>query len=180
MPLRRGVVLLLVGAVGLASCATGGFKPPSPPPGYAPVVLWGDSFGVGVSPYLPYVERVHGGTSPCQWVNEIGETPAPAVAVLLFVGNGMTTCDWPAAVQAITESLQSRGSRVIWVAAPKRLVDDLHLAVNTVLAPYGPTRLPADSVGGDVYLPQYREPDGWHLNRDGDERFAQAIKQAVG
>ena len=172
----RRVVLLFVGAVALAACATGGLKPPPP----SPVVLWGDSFGEGVSPYLPYVERVHGGTSPCHWVDEIVNTPAPGVAVLLFVGNGMATCNWPAAVQAITDSLQSRGSRVIWVAAPKRLIDDLHLAVNSVLAPYGPTYGPADSVGGDVYLPQYREPDGWHLNREGDELFANAIRQAVG
>src|SRR5688572_18556206 len=112
-PPFRVAALLTVAGLTLAGCFGGGGAASSPG-----TVLWGDSFGKSVAPYLSYDEHVHGGSSPCDWIDDVMKTPAPEVAVMVFVGNKLQSCDYRAAARFITQSLQSRGSHVIWIAAP--------------------------------------------------------------
>ena len=151
-----------------------------PPPGRPDVTLWGDSFGETVAPLLPYSEHFHSGTAPCDWVNSILEAPAPRTAVLLFVGNKLAdgACDYPSAVSIITTSLEARGSRVIWVAAPLLPVNpQARTTLNSIYpeAAHGP----ADAIGGNVWLAAYRGPDNNHLNELGASVFALAIQEVV-
>ena len=176
-PMRRLVVLAIV-AAGLAvgACApTKGVPRPD-------VVLWGDSFGEQVAPYLPYDERVFGGLNPCLVVENVTTRPAPPVAVLLFVGSNLPPhepephCDYQWAVDTITSSLQSRGSRVLWIAALCNPHRPESAGILNAIYPnpvYGPTY----SIGGCD--PAFREPDG-HLNEVGKQRVANEIMQAVG
>ena len=169
--------MLLAVALGAVAC---NFKPGAPAaPG--DVVLWGDSFGETVAPYLPYVERVYGGTAPCDWLDEIRESPAPQTAVLLFVGNKLAdrTCDYPNAVAAITQSLRSRGARVVWVAAPYLPIFPGARSILNAIYP-NPAHGPADAIGGDVLRLEYRNPDRNHLNVTGAKLFAQKIQGVVG
>jgi hypothetical protein len=180
--MRRILLAAALGAasLGLAGCL-GGTAPAAAPAASPAVILWGDSFGESVAPYLPYEERVHGGTSPCTWRDNVASAPAPRTAVLVFVGNDLLNgkCDWRSAVAAITTNLRSRGSRVVWIAAPVHPdYPTLRAAVNALLA--SPAHGPANSIGGDFYLPEYRGPDGYHLNSAGAHRFAQAIRGLAG
>ncbi len=183
--MKRFATLALTGCILVLAACTGPTKSTATAP--SSVILWGDSFGVDVAPYLAaagYDVRAYGGLAPCDSLPDIQATVAsrpPAVAVLLFVGNKLADggCDYPAAVQAITTSLASRGSRVIWIAAP--LLSIFPGARPTLNAVYpNPAHGPANSIGGDVFLPEYRAPDLNHLNAVGAARFADAIKQAVG
>jgi hypothetical protein len=182
--MKRFVTLALAASMlALAACAPTKSTATAPPR----VVVWGDSFGVSVAPYLApagYDVRAHGGFAPCDWLPDIRATAAsrpPAVAVLLFVGNKLADgrCDYPTAVQAITTSLASRGSRVIWIAVP--FLPIFPQARTTLNALYpNPAHGPANSIGGDVYAQEYRAADLNHLNAEGAARFADAIKQVVG
>jgi len=173
--MKRWLALaIVVAGLAVGACAPTKKVPPRPD-----VVLWGDSFGEQVAPYLPYDERVYGGLSPCHVIENVTTTPAPPVAVLLFVGsnlepNGATPyCDYRSAVNTITSSLQSRGTRVLWLAAlcnPRYPGD---AAVLNDIYP-NPVHGPADSIGCG-----FREPDG-HLTEEGKQRVAHAILQAVG
>jgi hypothetical protein len=176
--MKRPLVVLALALAGMV-LACEPFKPvvPSAPPA---VTLWGDSFGESVAPYLGYNERVMGGTAPCDWIGDIAGQPAPRTAVLVFVGNKFPAgCDYRSAVATITQDLRSRGSRVVWVAAPV-------ISVSTVIArgvnaTYpNPVYGPADSVGGYTYLSQYRGVDGKHLSTIGAQRFAHEIRLAIG
>ncbi|MGH9050211.1 MAG: hypothetical protein ACRDY4_10810 [Acidimicrobiia bacterium] len=176
--MRRLVVLAIVAAgFAVGACAPTKKVPPRPD-----VVLWGDSFGQQVAPYLPYDERVFGGLSPCHVVENVTTTQAPPVAVLLFVGSNLAPrgaqphCDYESAVSTITSSLQSRGTRVLWLAALCN--PDWPESRDILNAIYpNPVHGPADSIGGCD--PAYREPDG-HLNEAGRQRVAHEIMQAVG
>jgi hypothetical protein len=173
---RLLVLAMALAALSVAACAPAKKGPPRPD-----VVLWGDSFGEQVAPYLPYDERVYGGLNPCLVVENVTTKPAPPVAVLLFVGsnlapNGATPhCDYPSAVNTITSSLQSRGTRVVWLAALCNPQFPGDAAVLNAIYP-NPVHGPADSIGCD---PQFREPDG-HLTEVGKQRVAHEILQAVG
>jgi hypothetical protein len=163
------------------------------------MVLWGDSFGESVAPYLAAGTdsqvRAHGGLAPCDWLRDIQATAAnrpPAVAVLLFVGNTHTTCTggttagYAADTLLATTALTAAGSRVVIVAAPPF---GPGLSPNPINAAYvlsttiGAQLLwgPSESVApGGIYSPAYRGADGLHLNAEGAQRFAAAIAQAVG
>jgi hypothetical protein len=176
--MRAGLLALaLVVGLGAAACTS----TPSPPPeAAAAVTLWGDSFGETVAPYLSYREHVYGGTAPCDWRDHVANSPAPRTAVLLFVGNKLAEgdCNYPDAVAAITRDLESRGSRVVWIAAPYMPILPLARQILNGIYP-SPEHGPADSVGGAVALVEYRAPDGNHLNVTGAERFARAIEEVV-
>jgi hypothetical protein len=173
--LGRAIVLLVLPMLAIAACAPlEGTAAPAPE-----VTLWGDSFGEQVAPYLAYDERVMGGTAPCDWLGDIADQPAPHTAVLLFVGNELAECDYAASVAAITRDLRSRGSRVVWIAAPHLPINPAARSALNALYP-NPAHGPADSIGGDAHLPEYRAADGQHLNAAGARRFAHAIEVAVG
>jgi hypothetical protein len=174
---RLLVLVIVLAGISVAACAPAKKGPPRPD-----VVLWGDSFGEQVAPYLPYDERVFGGLNPCLVVENVTTKPAPPVAVLLFVGSNLPPdgaqphCDYESAVNTITSSLQSRGTRVLWLAAlcnPARPQDQ---AILNEIYP-NPVHAPADSIGGCD--PAFREPGG-HLNEAGKQRVAHAILQTVG
>ena len=173
--LARWIVLLVLPLLAIAAC--GPVKGTAVPP--PSVTLWGDSFGEQVAPYLDYSERVMGGTAPCTWLDDIAERPVPRTAVLVFVGNQLGECDYAGTVAAITRNLRSRGSRVVWIAAPYLPVNPWARPTLNALYP-SPAHGPADSIGGDVYMPEYRAADGQHLNALGAQRFAHAIRVAVG
>jgi hypothetical protein len=182
--MKRFVTLALAASMlALAACAPTKSTATAPPR----VVVWGDSFGVSVAPYLApagYDVRAYGGLAPCDSLPDIRATAAngpPTVAVLLFVGNKLADggCDYPAAVQAITTSLASRGSRVVWIAVPFLPIFPEARATLNALYP-NPAHGPANSIGGDVYLSVFRAADGNHLSAPGAQLFADAIKQVVG
>jgi hypothetical protein len=164
-------VALLIAVAGLACAPTKGVPRPD-------VVLWGDSFGEQVAPYLPYEERVFGGLHPCLVEENVVTNPAPPIAVFLFVGSEFAppgNCNYQPAVDRITANLVGRGSRVIWLAA----LCDPHGRTNhhAVTATYpNPVHGPANSIGCD---PNFREPDG-HLTEVGKQRVANQILAAVG
>jgi len=180
----RRVGLLAVVLVALVGAACE-FKPPPPPPP-PDVIVWGDSFGVDTAPYMPYEERVHGGTHPCSWIDDIGWqalSNPPRVAVMMFMGNGVIdgACDWPDAVKRIDDGFRSVGTRVVWVAAVAHpMFPTLRPTVNGYIAPYEVAHGPADAIGGDLYLPQYRGSDLYHLNDEGAQLFAAETVEAVG
>jgi hypothetical protein len=187
-------VMLAACAIALAACAP--FKVASPAPR---MLLWGDSFGESVAPYLAartdYHVRAHGGTAPCDWLQDIQATAAsrpPAVAVLLFVGNagrpctGPTTAGYATDMVLATTALRAAGSRVVIVAAPPFAGG---LSPNPINAAYAPSTTvgaqlvwgPSNSVApGGTYTATYRGADGVHLNALGARRFADAIAQEVG
>lgn len=175
----KRLAVLLIAAVALALTACVPLKPPAPPAAPA-VVVWGDSFGESVAPYLNYDERVFGGTAPCDWTANVQQTvaagQAPRTAVLVFVGNKHMTCNYEVAARNINALLTAFGTRTLWVAAPP-LSNGADVLTNAAYARAGVPVIwsPAFSVGAG-----YRGPDGLHLNTEGAQRFANAIRQEVG
>lgn len=173
-PLRMLVLGVLLFALG--ACA-----PIKPTAQAAGSVLWGDSFAESVRPYLSVDTRAYGGTSPCDWLADIGarvsESP-PSVAVLLFVGNGMDTCSYPTVASAITRTLRAAGARVVWIAAPPM---PGHATPNEIYTHSGGqlTYDPAQAVGHPEYVREWRASDGLHLNDAGARRFAAAIEREL-
>ena len=169
------------------------------PPSTADVVVWGDSFGESVAPYLAgpggYAVRAYGGTAPCDWIEDIGRVVSagpPAVAVLVFVGNTVTRCTggttsgYGVDMVRATAILRAAGSRVVIVAALPFGGGPSPNPVNAayMFASATGARIawaPSESVApGGIYSPAFREADGVHLNAAGALRFAEAIKREIG
>ena len=173
-PLRLLVLSVLLFTVG--ACAP--IKPTARAPG---AIVWGDSFAESVRPYLSVNTRAYGGTSPCDWLADIGarvsESP-PSVAVLLFVGNRMDTCSYSTVAPVITRILQAAGTRVVWIAAPPM---PGHETPNEMYADSRGdlTYEPARAVGHPEYVRGWRADDGLHLNDVGARKFAAAIEREL-
>lgn len=188
--MRRFATLALAACIlALAACAPVESAAPERPR----VVLWGDSFGEIIAPYLPanYEVRAFGGTAPCDWLDNIRAAVArrpPEVAVLLFVGNtftpctGGTTAGYGVDVAEATTLLRAAGSSVVIVAAPPFGGGPSPNPVNAAYAPSGHLVWgPSESVAPEgVYSQEFREADGVHLNPAGALRFAEAIRNEVG
>jgi hypothetical protein len=170
-PLRLTTVL----ALGLfAACAP--LKPSGPIPG-ADVIVWGDSFAEGATPWIATGTeiRAYGGTSPCDWesdvVNTVEEGRAPTTAVFLFVGNHATTCNYSTIATLLTAALQSAGTRVVWMAAPP-MPCDTGADPNPLNRAYpNPAYGPANAVASCGY----RAADKKHLTPAGYQRLAAEI-----
>lgn len=176
-----GVEWLLVGLI-VALCLIVGTG--CVPQGTEPtprVVVWGDSFGEQVRPHLPYETRAFGGTAPCDWLQNMVETPlAPnSTAVLVFVGNKYNAgCDYAGAVAGIEAWATSLGVRTVWIAAPLIPVYQVDSQLNS-LYPH-PCYGPRNAIGGNTYISQFRAADGQHLSVEAAHVYAQQIQACVG